>query len=792
MKEKLIRVLLLEDNPGDWRLFREYLRETDLVRVELEHTELLKTGIQRLTQGKPDIILLDLGLPDSQGLETFTKVNSRAPEVPIIILTGFGNTEHAIAAVKDGAQDYLIKGEISGGLLVRAILYALERKQAEKALVYAAAEWSATFDAAGDAICLLNNEKRILRANRAMTEWFGMSLAEMIGKDCWEVVLGTNKPPQNCPITRMKKSRKRENFELVVGAVTFDVMVDPTFDEHGSLIGAVYILRDITQRKQAEEEIRLRLSELEVLFTSSQSISQSLQPKEIGKKIIEIISGRLHWHHATLRQYHPESDSIELLAFVKSGLEDEADRLAAEERFKTSITQPGEGFAGWVIQHGQPVNCKDVSKDPRYLEVESGIRSGLYIPLKADEHTIGCLSIESEQLDAFTETDEWLITTLAAQAASALENARLFEKTSRQLRKTLALREIDQAIVGSVNLQRILEIVLKHVVNETGVDAAVILLNDPHEKVLKYGLGKGLQTDALQFTRLRLGDGYVGQAALAGKTIYIPNLQTRMTDLLHSPTFSLEGFVSYFGIPLIANTKIMGVLEIFHRSPFKLGKERFVFLEMLARQVAIAIDNATLYKDLEQSNLELTLAYDATIEGWSHALDLRDKETEGHTLRVTRITMDLAQLMGIGEVELFNIRRGALLHDIGKMGVPDEILLKPGKLTDEEWVIMRKHPTFAYDLLLPIAYLKPALDIPYCHHEKWDGTGYPRGLQGEQIPLAARIFAIVDVWDALISDRPYRKAWPYKKAMNYISKQAGTHFDPEVVNVFLKQVINEK
>jgi len=261
-----------------------------------------------------------------------------------------------------------------------------------------------------------------------------------------------------------------------------------------------------------------------------------------------------------------------------------------------------------------------------------------------------------------------------------------------------------------------------------------------------------------------------------------------MTDLLHSPTFSLEGFVSYFGIPLIANTKIMGVLEIFHRSPFKLGKERFDFLEMLARQVAIAIDNATLYKDLEQSNLELNLAYDATIEGWSHALDLRDKETEGHTLRVTRITMDLAQLMGICEVELFNIRRGALLHDIGKMGVPDGILLKPGKLTDEEWVIMRKHPTFAYDLLLPIAYLKPALDIPYCHHEKWDGTGYPRGLQGEQIPLAARIFAIVDVWDALISDRPYRKAWPHKKAMNYISEQAGTHFDPEVVNVFLKHV----
>ena len=193
------------------------------------------------------------------------------------------------------------------------------------------------------------------------------------------------------------------------------------------------------------------------------------------------------------------------------------------------------------------------------------------------------------------------------------------------------------------------------------------------------------------------------------------------------------------------------------------------------------------WRSLQRSNSELNMAYGATIEGWSHALDLRDKETEGHTQRVTEMTMKLARAFGLSDAELVNVRHGALLHDIGKMGVPDNILLKPGKLTEEEWIQMRMHPVYAQDLLSPIAYLHGALDIPYCHHEKWDGTGYPRGLKGEQIPLTARIFAIVDVWDALTSDRPYRKAWSKEETAAHIKSGSGTHFDPQVVKVFLAE-----
>jgi putative two-component system response regulator len=187
---------------------------------------------------------------------------------------------------------------------------------------------------------------------------------------------------------------------------------------------------------------------------------------------------------------------------------------------------------------------------------------------------------------------------------------------------------------------------------------------------------------------------------------------------------------------------------------------------------------------LENLNTELVTAYDKTIEGWSAALDLRDKETEGHTQRVTAMTVVLAQAHGLSDEQIKHMRRGALLHDIGKLGIPDSILLKPGKLTDQEWHTMRQHPVLAYQWLSQIAYLRAALDIPYCHHEKWDGTGYPRGLKGEEIPIAARIFAITDVWDALTSDRPYRQAAGHEQAYQYILSQSGLHFDPQIVELF--------
>ena len=360
------------------------------------------------------------------------------------------------------------------------------------------------------------------------------------------------------------------------------------------------------------------------------------------------------------------------------------------------------------------------------------------------------------------------------------------EQIQRQLQRITALRNIDAAITSSFDLQLTLFVLLDQVVTQLHTDAADVLLLNSDTQTLEYAQGRGFRSRALQHTRLRLGEGYAGRVALERRIIHVPNLDEAKDGLARSPLLAHEGFFAYCAAPLIAKGQVKGVLEVFHRSPLDLNQEWLDFLEALAGQAAIAVDNATLFDDLQRSNADLALAYDSTLEGWSRALDLRDKETEGHTQRVTELTVNLARAMGISDAELVQVRRGALLHDIGKMGIPDSILLKPGPLTDEEWAIMRQHPVYAYEMLSPIAFLHPALDIPYCHHEKWDGTGYPRGLRDEQIPLVARIFAIVDVWDALRSDRPYRPAWAETKVCEYIRDQSGKHFDPQVTAVFLR------
>ena len=361
-------------------------------------------------------------------------------------------------------------------------------------------------------------------------------------------------------------------------------------------------------------------------------------------------------------------------------------------------------------------------------------------------------------------------------------------KTQKQLDQMSTLQAIDHAIASSVDLNVTLSILLTKLVKHLHIDAACILLWNAGTKRLEYGAGLGFRTGSLAHMKLKIGEGYAGVAALEQRIIKKVNLNIRQTDFLRYPTFRQEGFVSYLGVPLVAKGQVKGVLEIFSRSLINPDAEWTTFLKMLGGQAAIAIDNASLFYELQQSNAELTSAYDATIEGWSRALDMRDHDTEGHTKRVVEMTMDLARKINIPNSDLIHLRRGAALHDIGKMGIPDQILHKPGQLSDEEWKIMRQHPQYACELLSPIEYLRPAKDIPCYHHERWNGSGYPSGLKRDEIPLPARLFAVVDVFDALTSDRPYRSAWSKQAAQKYIQEQAGILFDPMIALEFLEML----
>lgn len=371
-----------------------------------------------------------------------------------------------------------------------------------------------------------------------------------------------------------------------------------------------------------------------------------------------------------------------------------------------------------------------------------------------------------------------------AREVTELETTK--RRLESQVRRLDALRDIDLAITGSLDLRLTLEVILRQVLEHLGVDAADVLLVEPELEVLRYGKGAGFRTEALRHTELEFGEGHAGRAAAERETVQVADLRDEPRAFAGSDAFEKEGFVYYAATPLVTKGEVNGVLEVFHRDPFEPDESWRDFLEAIAAQSAIAVENSDLLQSVRDRARELRRAYDATIVGWSKALELRDDETQGHTERVTEATMKLARRIGLEGEELLHARRGALLHDIGKIAIPDAILNKPGPLDDEEWEQMREHPGIAQRLLAPIEFLRPAIPIPYCHHEWWDGTGYPRGLEGEEIPLAARVFAVVDVWDALRSDRPYRKAWPVEKVLDHLRDEAGTHFDPEVVEAFLE------
>ena len=394
--------------------------------------------------------------------------------------------------------------------------------------------------------------------------------------------------------------------------------------------------------------------------------------------------------------------------------------------------------------------------------------------------------VELEKVNGALEQD------IIERRRAETEITRLFEESQRHLKQLEALHSIDIAISASMDLRTTLSVVLRHVESLLDVAAADILLFNPGLQQFRFSAGRGFHTNDIEYANVRMGTSFAGRAALERQIVLISGRLSAQSDRAFSKMYEKEGFVAYAGVPLIAKGEIKGVMEVYHRSPHEPEPEWLNLLDTLAGQAAIAIDNAQLFDNLQRSNIDLAQAYDATIAGWSHAMDLRDKETEGHTQRVTDLTLRLARAMHITESQRMHIRRGALLHDIGKMGVPDNILLKADELTEEEWEKMRKHTDFAYEMLSSIRYLQPALDIPYCHHEKWDGTGYPRGLKGNEIPLAARIFAVADVWDAITSDRPYRKGWSKDKALAYIKEQSGQYFDPQVVEVFLKLSLDQE
>ncbi|NJP07089.1 MAG: PAS domain S-box protein [Chloroflexaceae bacterium] len=574
-------------------------------------------------------------------------------------------------------------------------------------------------------------------------------------------------------------------------------------NDEGRVVAIEGIGRDVTERKRSEDALRQAHNELEIrvqertaelsqMYRALQAeMKERMRHERQHQAIITVISA--------LRTATTRAEMVNILLEHVQDLV-HADGLALlwlDATRHYAVVEQAEGL--WQHATGQHMLFTadfppEVLLQERsylaaqeqdsaifhHLDLSGSINALACIPLSSQGQHVGTLCVGLQ--DQLSEDHFSLLSAIGDMVANALLRITLYEQTEQRLQHVRALHTIDQSIMSSLDVRLTLDVLVQQAITQLAVDAARVFLIDPTTGILTHAAGSGFRSSI----SVHLGESYARHVVSERTMMHLPTLREscirgESTQIFHQQ----EGFVSYYGVPLIAKGQIKGVLELFHRQYITRDEEWFHFLTTLAGQASIAVDNADLFEQLEQKNAELMGAYDATIEGWANALELRDKETEGHCQRVTRLTIKLARRMGISENDLVHIRRGAILHDIGKMGIPDSILLKNGPLTDEEYALMKQHPVYAHRLLSAIPFLRQSLNIPYMHHEKWNGTGYPLGLAGEAIPLEARLFAIVDVWDALRYDRPYRKGWPSERIFAHLQEQSGSHFDPQVVEAFL-------
>jgi len=620
----------------------------------------------------------------------------------------------------------------------------LTRRQltaSEEAARHTAAELQRTLDLSLDLITSIDAQGHFVSVNAASQRLLGYAPAELIGRSYLDFVF-----PEDREHSRGAAALLREQHEL-------NTFQNRFVRKDGSVIWLDWtsvrlpdsltyaVARDVTERRAATEDLAFLAA---IVRASNDAI--------IGTSLDGTIRS---WNSGAERMYGYSATEMlghQITEIVPPELLEEETQLLA---------------------HAAQGKYTPATETTRLT------RSGTRIPVQLSiapifDHTGAVVGMSKIAQDISGRR--------AAEQQILLLNARL----QRQLDHLTGLRQIDQAITSSLDLTVTLGIVLDQVKAQLAADAVTALLLDPHHLTLQYATTRGFTTAPPQGHAVRLGDEVAGRVALTRQPVILNALQGLALAPDWRALLDQEGLTAYAAVPLIAKGKTLGVIEVLRQHPFDPNTDWLDTLQTLAAQAAIAVDSAQLFLELQRGNLELGLAYQDTIEGWARALDLRDRETEGHSRRVTEMAVNLCRALGVSAAELVHVRRGALLHDIGKMGIADAILLKPGPLTEEEWVEMRKHPRYAAELLSSIHFLRPALDIPQHHHEKWDGSGYPQGLKGTAIPLTARAFAVVDVYDALTSDRPYRQAWPREQALNYLVEQAGTHFDPAVVQAFVR------
>lgn len=740
--------------------------------------------VSALTQQSWDVCVVHDGI-DFDTEDVLTLLREDRHDLPCLCLIADADPERVLDLMRGGARDCLTVMDLS------RLIPAIERETRVNALRSALHEREQSIrqllETAPDGVLVLDVGGGIRMANPPMLAMLRVDdpatlldqpihgLVQLDQQDYLQAFLDSimtgAAPPTHTELSLLRLDGDTFPAEISAGTTIWE-----------GRPATQLIIRDASERRQTGERYRRAAGHAEIIARLASRLNAHLELVEVFKVICEEVARGLKAPLVMISLYDNRREEFYQVHDIGLTREVRRQLRSTPRMLYDEVLAP----IGPIILFPDPTSFSMLPNAAIYTE--AGVRSLVSVSLTRDGQPLGLLTTGiTDENHQITQDQITLLRGLADLAAQGISTACLAREARRRQSYLQARRKIEIATSGSLDLRLTLNVILDQVVDHLRVDAADILLLNPSAQALECAASRGFRSSLFQRYRVRLGEGYAGRAAHEQRPISVPVLPNGKADFGQEqrPVMAGEEFAAYHNWPLLARGQIKGVLEILHRQPLDPDSEWQSFLEALAAQAAIAIDNAALFNDLQRTNVDLALAYDATIEGWARTLELRDHETEGHTQRVTDLTVRLSQVLGVNKADIGHIRRGALLHDIGKMAIPDNILRKPSPLSEEEWAIMRMHPVYAYNLLSPITFLRPAIDIPYSHHEKWDGTGYPQGLRERQIPLAARIFAVTDIWDALRSDRPYRASWPEARISRHIESLAGAHLDPEIVEAFL-------
>jgi PAS domain S-box-containing protein len=840
--ENELKILYIDGHPEDAQEIEDFLNSESL-KVTITSRDNFPGAVEYLESSEVDLIIADYQIGQEPIFDHLGWFNS----YPWIVLTGHGSENIAAQSLKNGAVDYIVKDAQNSylPLLLEALKLApdswqeqqkegqhlqklknmisrknkvldessqlleqetLQRTRAMEELKESREIYRRFFQTSRDAVFIASMDGRWIDMNRSALDMFGYQAREQIWQDSLLDV--SWKPEDQASFGKLieeqgnvedyavtLKRKDGSDIEALISATAYEI--------GGRIIGYQGFIKDITAELKARKREQQVLKEQQALDRLSKGLASSLTPDEIYR-VLKVQLEDLF-----------EPDNFSVLKLSGEDGEFTAEFVWEKDDFSGTIFQaislenPESPFRDVVFDQNKAVLLPGETARPDELEnqgkngkvpadlngpgVDTSLKSCSMIaaPILADGELIAVLQLAHREQSVYNNEHLELLIRIANLVALGLQKAYLYQETRAHVEQLISLQRIEGTILENLSLPTTLDMLMDQLVGELAVDAADILYFHPQLQTLKFITQTGFRQNVLQHTDLEVGEGLAGIAAEARKIVQVANLKQPSEDVRRELEFSTEHFVSYCGVPLLAKGRLVGVMELFHRREFIPDQPWLDLLELIAGLAAIAIDHQNIYDNLKRSRNELSKSLDAIIEGWAQALELRGIESEGHWQRVGDLTVRLGKKLGLSAEDLVDLKRGALLHDIGKMGIPDEVLHKRTDLTKEERRLIGKHPVDAFELLKDVEGLKSALEIPLYHHERWDGTGYPYQLKGEDIPYFARIYAMVDVWDALRSDRPYRDALPYHKALKILKNEAGSQFDPDILPIFVEMLEEE-